>query len=465
MTRPSPRLAFNAVLALTGLLCAVALWRVVSTLGVPMPLDPNEGWNAYHAASAMRGHGLYPGPEAYLVNNYPPLSFYVVGTLGTLTGDYIVAGRIVSLLSVTWTCVAMSLVTMRLGVSRPVSLLAPLTFLAGLLVFSDYVGMDDPQMLAHAISITGLLVFLPDREGRSRAALAAALFVLAFFIKHNVVALPMAVTVWALLEQRRTAFRLAGFGLLFLAAGLFGFRLTYGVSLLSVVATARTYTIAALFSGLAGWLRWSLMPIVGLGVLMWRLPRHPPVRLGAIYAVIAGAIGIYFLGGAGVDPNVLFDADIALALSAGLLAQHLTGWLRPAAASLLVAPLLFFAATDKDWQDTYLDSTTTQAEAFIARGDIAFMAAQKGPGLCEMLSFCYWAGKPPAVDMFNIGQAFETGSRSDAAIARAVQSKQYAVIQFDPGEPYALGENVYQALMRSYRLHHADDYGTFYVPK
>jgi hypothetical protein len=48
-------------------------------------------------------------------------------------------------------------------------------------------------------------------------------------------------------------------------------------------------------------------------------------------------------------------------------------------------------------------------------------------------------------------------------VVRDVAAKRYAVIQFDPGEPYALGENVHNALMRSYRLHHSDDFGTFYV--
>jgi hypothetical protein len=131
----------------------------------------------------------------------------------------------------------------------------------------------------------------------------------------------------------------------------------------------------------------------------------------------------------------------------------------------LAAPLFVIAATSEEWQDANLNPEILTTEADMAKGDIAFMAAQKGPGLCEMLAFCYWAGKPVAVDMFNVGQAFDTGARSDAEIARAVENKRYAVIQFDPGEPYALGENVYQALMKSYRLHHSDDFGTFYVPK
>src|SRR5690349_4841398 len=35
--------------------CAVGLMRVVSSLGLQIPLDPNEGWNAYHAQAAITG--------------------------------------------------------------------------------------------------------------------------------------------------------------------------------------------------------------------------------------------------------------------------------------------------------------------------------------------------------------------------------------------------------------------------
>jgi len=92
-------LLFSAIAASLTLGCLAGLWRVTAVLGLRVPLDPNEGWNAYHAAAAMAGQGPYPAASSFMTDNYPPLSFYVVGALGKVFGDNIVAGRILSLLS------------------------------------------------------------------------------------------------------------------------------------------------------------------------------------------------------------------------------------------------------------------------------------------------------------------------------------------------------------------------------
>src|SRR3954451_7227709 len=72
--------------------------RPLLSIGRYLPLDPNEGWNAYFADAAIHGGVLYPTADALITNNYPPLSFYFVGAVGYLMGDNIFAGRIVALL-------------------------------------------------------------------------------------------------------------------------------------------------------------------------------------------------------------------------------------------------------------------------------------------------------------------------------------------------------------------------------
>jgi hypothetical protein len=458
--------AFKLVVVATALFCVLGLWRAIAIMGLRLPLDPNEGWNAYHAAAAMSGASLYPGPQSYMIDNYPPLSFYLVGALGRLLGDNIFAGRIVSLLSFFFVSFGVFAAALRLGCKRLAAFFAALLFAGGLLIFADYVGMDDPQLLAHAIAMAGFLVLLAEPRGTVHIAAAAALFVLAFFVKHNVIAMAVAVTLWLAVYDWRSALRLIVLGIALLVLGLVLFRFVYGTGLLAQLITARTYSLDSLRNGFDRWLHWSLVPLVGLTVLASLRWHDRYVRLVIFYAAFATLLGVGFLGGTGVDVNVLFDADIALALGAALLLERTArGVFAPVAAAAYALPLLFAAWSNGDWRDADSWLHPMQEEARLAQEDIAFVAARQGPALCEMQSFCYWARKPAAVDVFNVGQQFDAGARSDTPLVALIEAHRFGAIQFDPDSPYSLGENVHEAIARAYRLDHQDDYGSFYVPR
>ena len=84
MTRLSDILLKLALMA-AAFMCAALLLRDTLAIGLHVPLDPNEGWNAYHALAATAGATLYPQPPDLMANNYPPLSFYLIGALTRLT--------------------------------------------------------------------------------------------------------------------------------------------------------------------------------------------------------------------------------------------------------------------------------------------------------------------------------------------------------------------------------------------
>jgi hypothetical protein len=87
------------LLALVGLLALLHVALPLVSLGRLVPLNYNEGWNAYHAEAVLSERPLYPDPVELFPNNYPPLSFGIIAPLGALLGDPIRAGRLVSLLS------------------------------------------------------------------------------------------------------------------------------------------------------------------------------------------------------------------------------------------------------------------------------------------------------------------------------------------------------------------------------
>ncbi|HEY6578872.1 MAG TPA: hypothetical protein VIY09_06080, partial [Rhizomicrobium sp.] len=69
------------LLAVAAAACVAGFARAIAIAPLHVPLDPDEGWNAYNAVAAMAGRGLYPAASSLMVNNYPPLSFYLVGCL------------------------------------------------------------------------------------------------------------------------------------------------------------------------------------------------------------------------------------------------------------------------------------------------------------------------------------------------------------------------------------------------
>jgi hypothetical protein len=463
------KLPLRLCVAALALFCLAGLVRSAVVAGLPVPLDPNEGWNAYHALHAMSGGALYPPPGSFLFNNYPPLSFYVIGGLGALIGDNIVAGRIVSLLAVLGIAAGIHFAARRMRADFGPSLFAALMFVGGLLVFTDYVGMDDPQLLGHALATAGLLLLLREPRTARVTVCAGLLMTLAFFIKHNLVAMPVALALWLALFDRRNALWFAGSGMVFGMIGLLLFRITTGMALLSVLNSARVYSVTLLSGALGDWLVWADVPLFGLVALLVVRRGDPDVILCALYAAVAIGVGGVFAGGAGVDMNIWFDAMIALALASALVLDRLTkpGTFRAGLALIYALPL--FAGIVLNWDDIWLERDfwlhPMADETAMARSDIAFLQSHNGPALCEMLSLCYWAGKPEEADIFNLGQAYATHKRSDSALVQAIAGKRFAAIEFDSLDNFALTPRIKQSLLKSYRIDHANDEGVFLVPR
>ena len=427
----------TAALALAALFLLLRNSAAIPSL---VALDPNEGWNAAHTIALMAGHPLYPA--SLMVNNYPPLSFYAVAALATLTGDAVIAGRLLSLLSFLAACALIAAITRRLGAGLPGRAAAMVFFAAVLLIASDYVGMNDPQLLAHALQLAGLLLLL-----RGQSLAAAALFAVSLFVKHNLLALPLASALWLWRQDRLSALRFAGITGGLLVLELLLFRLTYGVSLLSVVASPRLISrdnIAFAVSHL--W--WAVLPLAGL---IWQ--RHPKKDFCLIYAGAALLSGLVFSAGDGVDINAFFDLAIACALILGLTMEQTVLPSVLSAAALLV--FLFFNFHNNNF-------FYTSAIAAQSARDIAFLRSHPGPALCDQISLCLWAGKRAELDPFNIGEQIKTGVRNPAALVEMIAAHHFAVIQLQVQD--MLGPEVQTAIAKHYRLDHSDDNGAFFTP-
>src|SRR5260370_2642983 len=136
------QIALLAVLAVYFMVWPV--WRV----GFPIEIAQNEGWNAYHADAAMGAAPLYPPTDTLIVNNYPPLSFYVVGGLARAFGDALYVGRVLSLIAVVGLGGVIATVVRPLGARRAGDAVFGLRSLAALAPpLTPLVILVNPQLL------------------------------------------------------------------------------------------------------------------------------------------------------------------------------------------------------------------------------------------------------------------------------------------------------------------------------
>jgi hypothetical protein len=457
----------KAITLVLAAICAAALVRIVLTVPVRVPLDPNEGWNAFHAAAALGPGALYPAPESLYFNNYPPLSFYAVGYIGLLTSDYIVAGRALSVASFLWVVGCTGLCARALGASREHAAFAAVFLAAVFLRYSHYVGIDDPQLFGHAVAMTGTVALLRRPASVYGPVLAAVLYACALFIKPNLLALPIATLAWLLVCHRRSASvyaaagAVASLGMLVACVGV------VGPGFISHLLSPRTYGLSELASGSLKWFGKTALFFVPLAWLAARSPRDPAVLWCVFYVAASIALGTYFIGGAGVDQNVYFDAYIGLAVSAAVVLERVRASSGRSALALAcyVAPLVVSAMLELNagWLSPRHWLAPREEEAREFAQAVAFVRDRPGAAACEEQALCYWAGKRAAVDHVNLGQHVAAGDVDESLLLSRIEAARFDVIQLSRVPP--IDSPLARAVGAAYTEARRDAWGIYFVPR
>lgn len=177
------------------------------TLTAPFELNYNDGWNAYQTARIMGGDRLYTGNVLTPVN-YPFVSFYLVAALAPWLGGVVLAGRIVNLASLLIIAGAAGFVVQRLGGRRAdsaITVMATLGFWA--VQAPHWTGVDDPQALGQAFMMLALAGHVGGGPSLRRLLVTALLIGLGAFTKHNLIAIPVAITLDLAIHQRQVVAR------------------------------------------------------------------------------------------------------------------------------------------------------------------------------------------------------------------------------------------------------------------
>jgi hypothetical protein len=431
-----------------GVLAAIFLAWPIWRAGFPVEIGRNEPWNAWFIDAVLKGTPLYPAPGEMIVNNYPPLSFYITAAVAQLTGDTIMAGRILALLSTFAVSVAAGLCIRSLGGSRGAAAFGGLWLLATIShFFSRYVGVNDPSLLALALMASAFAVFLSRlREGRAVEP-AIALMVVAGFVKHNMPAFPLAALIWLALLNKRAASRAAAFAAVLCAAGLLLCAAVYGRDFFAQMLMPREITLKHMFSTVNK-LQWIAPAVLFWGLWAWPNRKAPEARFTALLLGTAFVSGVLQAAGAGVAYNAYFEAALASAIAVALafegigatpLAErHKAGALQTAMIAVLVLRLLL-----SQQLEPYLVLTSpafheeARRNAVAMNAEIARIRAIPGPVSCDVMTACYRAGKGFVYDSFWMQQRVAKGGWTMETAEKAAKEKG---IRFETGDPSLIHE-------------------------
>jgi hypothetical protein len=454
LTGAGAQIAFLAVLA--AYFMVWPLWR----LPFPIEIAQNEGWNAYHAdaASFLPHPGaapLYPATDTLIVNNYPPLSFYVTGGLAKLSGvDALYVGRVMSILAVAALAGLIATVVRQLGGGAAGAAFGGLWFVAVMArSFTRFTGMNDPQLVGHVLMMSALAWFL-SREARGRSAVPPVLAMAAAgFYKHNIIAVPVTALAWLALTGWRRAVAPAVAGAGAAALGLAVCVLVYGDVFLANLLTARPSSVMRALNGL-GRLQFILPALVLWGIWAAAEPRSRAARFTMLFVAVGFAAFVAQWSGEAILDNAQFDLAIAAAVGLGLAFDRAgktpfgqRNGVTAARAVILAVVAVRLLATLRIEPALVLFSPAYRAEYYAAaagvRADAARVAAIPGPVACDIKVVCRMAGKPFVYDDFRAEMLVAAGRSGGLNVDGLIRA--HGLTRFS-GDPHDGIESLFRAI-------------------
>jgi hypothetical protein len=486
-----------SLFAVLVLICAIALAAGnLLSIGFVFEGNYNEGWNVYNAQRLI-DHELIYDDNYWRVNNYPIFSFLAVAAVDIFVNNLLLSGRIIALVSFLAIGALAGVAIRRFGGDRVSAVLGAGCALAFCyLVAPSWIATDDPQTLGEAMMLGGLVSYIsrpPDRLNLLRTAL---LVTAGAFVKHNVIAIPLAITLdIAIRAPRRlrlwfgccAGLAVAGLGLTYLVGG---------GTFIDHLLSPRIFTWHSAQYHLKKYLRFGEFPLAVV-LLFSRAVFSSDRRVLAAYGVITIATAAIFAGFEGASYNMFQDAAIFLAIAAGVTFTELRKRItigasaseRMARVVLAVAPLLLaqpiLARTPQAIAQIYdaedLLSADRRAErTFLA--DAQSISAQHGRAICESLLLCYYAGQPFILDPFNSRQLILARRLDESELIRRIAAKEFSVVQLradicdDPKTASChilhhwrkltrFTDDVLYAIDYYYRIGWRSRDGAFYIPK
>ncbi len=458
---------------------ALIIATIVCKVGTKYSFNVNEGWNAYWASVAWSGGDLYPPVSSFKLNNYPPLWFYLTGSIGAFFSDNILAGRAIAGGALLLNGLVISLIAREIMGHRKGWWFAGAAFLAIFgLFYPDYVAANDPQIPASLLMT--IAVFLVVRRVGQPASLPfygslVLLMIVAGLIKHNIIAAPLSIAIYLILSRNLRALSIFG-GLSVIAVTVTCALLyfIYGASLFAAVLVPRPY------SGSVAWVQ-TRDQLELYGLLLAVVP-YLAFRTGSkeriifIYAVVALLQGAVLSGGYDVDVNVFFDFAFCISIGLALMRISLVQFIerqRPwKIASVvmvcwlsiaLLSPLLALWSRFEEIGGVFRAATDVSYQA-----DLSYIRSNGPRVICEDPALCYWAGQPFNVDLNTLRIVISAFPDVEAQFVRQIENCSYSLIQLKADwtdeVDGPMTNKIRETLIAHYKQERETDIGLYWKP-
>jgi hypothetical protein len=482
--------SFSLLLACLALFCVILL-AIPNLLSLNYTIDHNynEGWNVYNTQRLLN-HELIYDNNYWRVNNYPIGSFIIVAIVNFFLDNLLLSGRVVALTSFAGIGVLAAIASRSFGGDRIDAVFGSACTLGFCyLVAPSWIMVDDPQSLGEAVMLAALVTYVSDSPDRRRLSLAALLVVSGGFIKHNLVAIPLAITLdLAARCPRRLLFWLAGCA--GLAAGFLGLtELVAGGTFIDHLLSPRIFTWSGARYHFMKYLRLFKFPLAVVVLFSQSVFSNKHAVLAA-WGVISIVSATMFAGFEGASYNMFQDGAVFLGIGAGIVFRELrrrtsgryTGTVFAFVSLLLIQPIL--TRSPEAFAQIYrsralLEFNRKAEEEFLA--DVEYISEKSGPAICESLLLCYNARQPFILDPFNSRQYILAGRLEESELIRRISAGEFAVIQVRadicddrttstchilhyPQKVDRFTDNTLYAIDRYYRVARRSQDGTFYVP-
>lgn len=475
------RVYLAALLALVVVTAGGVFSNGLFFIAQPYQLNYGEGLAAWQAAHVTDLARSYPPIDHYpfVVFQYPPLYHLATRAVGAMTGDLLMAGRSVSVLSAALLCILAGWITFQTLPHRAdwrMRLLA--AAFAGALPTALYnfnwIWLARVDTLAVLLSFSGVALFAARPASPTLQILAAVLMTAGLFTRQTALAAPLACLLVALVIDRNIALRLL------LTMGLLGGLVlswlawrTHGQVLLHLFRYNQTvFSIPRAVFGLLMNTRHvaGLLVLAGgaiLGVLRgsWALARRGRwdllaanlrangyrrrIFLLAVYSLLAALSALTF-GKEGSDINYFLEWNLSLVPLAGILLFRAAppagsrARLRPVWLVALAVPLLLLDTGLDRARDGWLRILdgplgADREQMDVYRKMLATMGDVSGPVFSEDMNLLYKTGKDIPAEPAMIQFLAKAGMWDERPFVRMIQEHRFGLVVTDSlsGERYS----------------------------